>query len=186
MESIDDLLAQIKAELEPDQKHPPQKPAYFVTEADLRSPSITPSDPPTYNSSSNFLGDKSSDKSTDHLLMQLQAEFAEQEQQETALQQQQLQAEQKRQERELREAQFRERQERERQEQQLREQQLREQQKQERKRQALKQEAEVWLKKLHLNTEEGRWFEEFSYNYPSKLEAAIDYLAALKETKAHP
>jgi multidrug efflux pump subunit AcrA (membrane-fusion protein) len=182
MESIDDLLAQVKAELEPDQKNPPPKPTYFVTEADLRSPSITSADPPPYSSSSSF----PSDKPTDNLLKQLQAEFAEQEQQETALQQQQIREEQKRQERELREAQFRERQERERQEQQLREQQLREQQKQDRKRQALKQEAEVWLKKLHPNTEEGRWFEEFSYNYPSKLEAAIDYLAALKETKAHP
>lgn len=182
MESIDDLLAQVKAELEPDQKNPPPKPAYFVTEADLRSPSLNPSDPPPYSSSSSVRRDQA----TDNLLEQLKAEFAEQEEQAAALQQQQLQAEQKRQERELREAQFRERQERERQEQQLREQQLREQQKQERKRQALKQEAEVWLKKLHPNTEEGRWFTEFSYNYPSKLEAAIDYLAALKETKAHP
>lgn len=175
MESIDDLLAQVKAELEPDQKHLPQKPAYFVTEADLQSPTITPSDPPPYSSSGSSLRDKS----TDNLLKQLQAEFAEQEQQ-------QLQAEQQLQERELREAQFRERQERERHEQQLREQQLREQQKQDRKRQALKQEAEVWLRKLHPNTEEGRWFEEFSYSYSSKLEAAIDYLAALKETKAQP
>lgn len=182
MESIDDLLAQVKAELEPDQKKPLEKPPYFVTEADLQSPSISSGDPPSSNSSSSFLRDKP----TDNLLRQLQAEFAEQEQQEIALQQQQLQEEQKRQERELREVQFRERQERERQEQQLREQQLREQQKQERKRQALKQEAEVWLRKLHPNTEEGRWFEEFSYNYPSKIEAAIDYLAALKETKAHP
>ncbi len=182
MESIDDLLAQVKAELEPDQKKPLEKPAYFVTEADLQSPLVTSRDTQPYNSSNSFL----SDKPTDNLLQQLKAEFAEQEEQAAALQQQQLQAEQKRQERELREAQFRERQERERQEQQLRDQQLREQQKQERKRQALKQEAEVWLRKLHPNTEEGRWFTEFSYNYPSKLEAAIDYLAALKETKAHP
>lgn len=181
MESIDDLLAQVKAELEPDQKNPPAKPAYFVTEADLQSPS-----PTSANSFSTGSSSFVHDKPTDNLLEQLKAEFAEQEQQEAALRQQQLQAEQKLQERELREAQFRERQERERQEQQLREQQLREQQKQERKRQALKQEAEVWLKKLHPNTEEGRWFTEFSYNYPSKLEAAIDYLAALKETKAHP
>jgi hypothetical protein len=181
MESIDDLLAQVKAELEPDQKTPPPKPAYFVTEADLQAPSPT-SGNSFPSSSRSFVNDKPAD----HLLEQLKAEFAEQEQQETALRQQQLREDQKIQERELREAQFRERQDRERQEQHLLEQQLREQQKQDRKRQALKQEAEVWLRKLHPNTEEGRWFTEFSYNYPSKLEAAIDYLAALKETKAHP
>jgi len=186
MESIDDLLAQVKAELEPDQKQPP-KPAYFVTEADLKVPAApnptSSSSSSTYSSSS---GSFASHKPTDDLLNQLKAEFTEQEQQEAARHQQQLQEEQQLLERQRREAQLREQQERDRQEQQSRESQLREQQKQERKRQALKQEAEVWLKKLHPNTEEGRWFEEFSYNYPSKLEAAIDYLAALKETKAHP
>lgn len=181
MESIDDLLAQVKDELEPNQKKPTKKPPYFVTEADLQSSPPTPISSLSSNSSS-FV----SDKPTDNLLSQLKVEFVEQEQQEAALHQQQRQEEQRRQERELREAQFRERQERERQAQQQQESQRREQQKQERKRQALKQEAEVWLKKLHPNTDEGRWFTEFSYNYPSKLEAAIDYLAALKETKAHP
>ena len=181
MESIDDLLAQVKAELEPDPKKPPKKPPYFVTEADLQSSSPTPISSPSSNSS-NFVGDKL----THNLLNQLKTEFAEQEQQEAAVHQQQLQEEQRQQERELREAQFRERQERERQAQQQQESQRREQQKQERKHQALKQEAEVWLKKLHPNTEESRWFQEFSYNYPSKIEAAIDYLSALKETKAHP
>lgn len=184
MESIDDLLAQVKAELEPDQKQPP-KPPYFVTEADLKTPSpITPVSygSSTYSSPSNFVDPKP----TDDLLSQLKAEFAEKEQQQATLQQQQLREEQQRQERQLRETQLQEQRERDRQAQQLREAQLREQQKQERKRQALTKEAEVWLKKLHPNTEEGRWFEEFSYNYPSKLDAAIDYLAALKETKAHP
>lgn len=178
MESIDDLLAQVKAELEADPKNPPKKPPYFVTEADLQSSSPTPTSPTPSN-----LG---SQKPTDDLLHQLKQEFAEEEKQEAAQRQQQIQEEQMRQERQLRDLQFREQQERDRQAQQQREAHLREQQKQERKRQALKQEAEVWLKKLHPNTEEGRWFEEFSYNYPSKLEAAIDYLAALKETKAHP
>lgn len=181
MESIDDLLAQVKAELEPDQKQPP-KPPYFVTEADLKVPSVPNPASSAYSSSSSF----TSHKPTDDLLAQLKAEFTEQEQQAAALRQQQLQEEQQRLERQRHEAQLQEQQERDRQAQQLREAQLREQQKQERKRQALKKEAEVWLKKLHPNTEEGRWFEEFSYNYPSKLEAAIDYLAALKETKAHP
>ncbi len=181
MESIDDLLAQVKAELEPDQKQPP-KPAYFVTEADLKTPSPISPGSSSYSSSSNFVDPKP----TDDLLSQLKTEFVEKEHQEATLRQQQLREEQQHQERQLQQAQLQQHQERDRQEQQSRETQLREQQKQERKRQALKKEAEVWLKKLHLNTEEGRWFEEFSYNYPSKLEAAIDYLSALKETKAHP
>jgi len=181
MESIDDLLAQVKAELEPSPKKSPKKPPYFVTEADLQF-----SPPTSISSSASNSSSFVSHKPTDDLLSQLKTEFVEQEQQVTALHQQQLQEEQRRQERELRESQFRERQERERQAQQQQESQRQEQQKQERKRQALKQEAEAWLKKLHPNTDEGRWFTEFSYNYSSKLEAAIDYLAALKETKAHP
>ena len=53
-----------------------------------------------------------------------------------------------------------------------------------RRRKALSKKAEEWLKKLDPNTEEGLWFEEFSYAYESKLEAAIDYLEALRETRA--
>jgi len=166
MESIDDLLAQVKAELEPDlqKKNQKKKPPYFISEADL-NPAISETQTSSPSSHRDGTG---GDRATDNLLRQLKAELSEQEQQETLLLQQQTQIEKQRQEQELRASQ------------------LREQQKQERKRQALRQEAEVWLKKLHPNTEEGRWFEEFSYNYSTKLEAAIDYLAALKETKAHP
>lgn len=39
--------------------------------------------------------------------------------------------------------------------------------------------AEVWLKKLDPYSDEGFWFEQFALSYPSKLEAAIDYLKAL-------
>ncbi|MGK7953229.1 MAG: hypothetical protein AB4368_31705 [Xenococcaceae cyanobacterium] len=67
--------------------------------------------------------------------------------------------------------------------QELQEQQRREQQKKQRRRQALRQEAQKWLQNLDLNTDEGLWFEEFSYAYDSKLEAAIDYLEAIRETR---
>ncbi len=39
--------------------------------------------------------------------------------------------------------------------------------------------AEQWLKSLDEYSDEGLWFESFSHNYPSRLEAAIDYLAVL-------
>ncbi|GAX38090.1 salt stress protein, Slr1339 family [Nodularia sp. NIES-3585] len=41
---------------------------------------------------------------------------------------------------------------------------------------ALKVEAEAWLKKLDRFSSEGLWFEKFAETYPSKLEAAIEYL----------
>ena len=73
-------------------------------------------------------------------------------------------AEQKRRERELIEAQKRE--------------ELRER----RRKEALREKAQQWLKNLNLQSEEGRWFEEFSYSYEDKLQAAIDYLEAMHET----
>jgi FMN phosphatase YigB (HAD superfamily) len=98
------------------------------------------------------------------LLAELKAEFKEQEQAEELKRQQQQREEQLRKE------------------QQLREEQLRAEQRRQRRREALTQEATEWLKNLNPRSEEGRWFEEFSYSYPSKLEAAIDYLEALRET----
>jgi hypothetical protein len=53
--------------------------------------------------------------------------------------------------------------------------------KQQRKREALTKKAKQWLDKLDAKSEEGRWFEEFSYAYDSPLEAAITYLEALGE-----
>ncbi|GAP99047.1 salt stress protein, Slr1339 family [Leptolyngbya sp. NIES-2104] len=49
------------------------------------------------------------------------------------------------------------------------------------RRQALVVRAEEWLKMLDPNSSEGRWFEEFACNYRSRMEAAIDYLEALRE-----
>lgn len=55
--------------------------------------------------------------------------------------------------------------------------------KQKRKREALAKKAQQWLDKLDANSEEGRWFEDFSYAYDSRLEAAITYLDALGEVE---
>ena len=51
-----------------------------------------------------------------------------------------------------------------------------------RRKEALREKAQQWLKNLDLRSEEGRWFEEFSYSYEDKLQAAIDYLEAMRES----
>ena len=42
--------------------------------------------------------------------------------------------------------------------------------------------AETWLNDLDPNSDEGFWFESFAINYPSKLEAALDYLDAMEQS----
>lgn len=85
----------------------------------------------------------------------------------------QKQAEQRKQEQERREAEQRRQQEER--EKQRRLEALRTQ-----RRAELAQQAQVWLQQLHPRSEEGLWFEEFACNYPSRLEAAIEYLEALQ------
>lgn len=63
-------------------------------------------------------------------------------------------------------------------EEQLRAQRGREMERQQR-RKAIAPKAEAWLKALDPYSDEGLWFEQFAYNYASRLEAAIDYLEAL-------
>lgn len=57
-----------------------------------------------------------------------------------------------------------------------------EEQREQRRKAALRDKAQQWLKTLNPRSEEGQWFEEFSYSYDSKLAAAIDYLEAMRET----
>ncbi|NEP76473.1 salt stress protein, Slr1339 family [Okeania sp. SIO2G5] len=44
--------------------------------------------------------------------------------------------------------------------------------------------AQDWLKELDPNSDEGFWFESFSVNYSSKLEAALEYLSAMEQAEA--
>lgn len=60
--------------------------------------------------------------------------------------------------------------------------QQREELRERRRKEALRDKAQQWLKNLNPQSEEGRWFEEFSYSYEDKLQAAIDYLEAMRET----
>ena len=151
MESIDDLLAQIKSEYQ--QKDNPgqqkkQPPAKIEKAIDPKLPNLTPPTTPVRKSFS-------PSSPEDALLSQMKAEFAEHDKAEELRRQEQIKEEKIRQER------------------------IKQQQ-----RQALTKEAEAWLKKLNPRSSEGLWFEEFAYSYSSKLEAAIDYLQALKETQS--
>ena len=159
MESIDDLLAQVKAEYQEKELEIEPKKQPFFQEEEFSSPPPVSS---TYQSQSTHKTFISS--ADENLLAQVRAEFEEKQRAEELQKQQQQQEEQRRKE------------------QQQREEQLRAEHRRKRKREALTQEATEWLKNLNPRSEEGRWFEEFSYSYPSKLEAAIDYLDALRET----
>jgi len=152
MESIEDLLAQIKAEYQAEEQGKQPEKLSLFQEEEFKSPSTHP---PTYQpqpSPKTWIS-----PAEENLLAQVKTEF-------------ELKRQQQQKEEQLRK------------EQQLREEQLRAEQRRQRRREALTQEATEWLKKLNPRSEEGMWFEEFSYSYPSKLEAAIDYLEALRET----
>ncbi len=41
--------------------------------------------------------------------------------------------------------------------------------------------AQVWLKKLDKNSDERFWFDQFAFKYSSRIDAAIDYLQAVKQ-----
>jgi len=159
MESIDDLLAQVKAEYQEQEQAQQSKQKPLFQEEEFKSP------PPV---SSTYQPQPSPQKwvsaAEDNLLAQVKAEFEEQQRAEELKRQQQLREEQLRKE------------------QQRKEEQIRAEQRRKREREALTQQATEWLKNLNLRSEEGLWFEEFAYSYPSKLEAAIDYLQALRET----
>lgn len=60
--------------------------------------------------------------------------------------------------------------------QKLEQEQIRQEQLKAQKLEALKKPAQDWLAKLDPLSSEGLWFERFAEGYPSKLEAAIEYL----------
>jgi hypothetical protein len=209
MESMDDLLAQLKAEYEEKdnpKKQPKQQPLPIESSPEI---TVVPTDKTQVSPTTSFLS-----RSESQLLADIKSEFEEQEKAETLTRQQQSQAEQRRvksspqlrvipnhqtqlsrtttflsrsEEKLLTDikSEFEEQEKAEKlkRQQQLQEEQRRQEQIKQQEKQALIQEAERWLKKLKPRSEEGLWFEEFAYGYPSKLEAAIDYLQALKEVQ---
>ena len=185
--NIDDLLAQFKAESR--SRQAPNRKAAGKSQLpqsasmpsirqlldrlgkDIESGKIRPSyrsEPQTSEPSKQEV--RNSAKERDRLNAQIDADYRKQAQlreaklTELKRQEEARIVEQKRRERELIEAQKRE--------------ELRER----RRKEALRGKAQQWLKNLDLRSEEGRWFEEFSYSYEDKLQAAIDYLEAMRET----
>ena len=187
--NIDDLLAQLKSEDEPlnqarpnqdraaKKSPPPQstsKPsiAQMLDELskEIESGRLRPDRESEQHSSASKQEVQNSAKERDRLNALIDTEYQKQAQlreaklAEIERQKQARIEEQKRRERELIEAQQRE--------------ELRER----RRKEALKEKARQWLKNLNPRSEEGQWFEEFSYSYEDKLQAAIDYLEAMRET----
>ncbi|WP_413174090.1 salt stress protein, Slr1339 family [Anabaena azotica] len=127
MDSIDKLLAEIKAE-------------YTAPKTQPQQPQLTTSKP--------FITAVSkSDALIDNLLSEVKADFVEQDAAEELKKQQELEQEK------IRQA-------------QLKAQKL----------ELLNKEAKEWLSKLDAFSPEGLWFERFAEAYPSKLEAAVEYL----------
>lgn len=185
--NMDDLLAQLKNEFEPKQQaksnNSKAQPSQSTSKASMEEmlaqlreelesgrgrPNRNPSKPettvkPTQNK-------QHSAKYRQRLNALIDAEYHKQAQkreakiEELKRQEEARIAEQKRRQQELIEAQKRE--------------ELRER----RRKEALKEKAKQWLKNLNPRSEEGKWFEEFSYSYEDKHQAAIDYLEAMRET----
>lgn len=159
--SVDDLLAQLdptsnhhppiasspSSSLPPSPSLPPLPPP---TRSQLPRPHIARSHPSPPLQPQHLPLQPIERSSTDPLLAQLKADYAEQDRLEA-----------------------------QRREQQQREAQRQQEQLNQQRRAALAEQAKQWLAQLAPNSEEWLWFEEFSQRYPSKLEAAIDYLDAV-------
>jgi hypothetical protein len=171
MSEIDDLLAQIKTEYETEQQPQKSLPAKLNPQQEEQKTSLLDSllaevkqeveeqiTKPKQDLSPHRYdldnNDMFTSRSQDNLLSQVKQEFQDKEQIEQQHQQQQLQEEKQRQQKQER-----------------------------RRRQELEKQAKEWLKNLKPNSDESLWFQEFSYAYESKIEAAIDYLQAIRETR---
>lgn len=149
MDSIDKLLAQIKAEAqESDKPEPPKKQQPIPKETSLDSLlGEVEAEPIDKQQSSQFNQLSKNAGSLNSLLNDIKADYEAQERASEQIRLEELQAEKQRQE----------------------------QQKQQ-KLEKLQQSAIAWLKQLDPLSSEGLWFEKFAENYSSKLEAAIAYL----------
>ncbi|NMG06684.1 hypothetical protein [Brasilonema sp. UFV-L1] len=127
MDSLDKLLAELKAEYE---EHKPQQ-------HQLKANFIKPVN--KLQAKSEFL--------IDNLLAEVKADFEEKDFAEKLQRQQELEQER-----------------------------IKQEQLQAKKLEELKKQAKDWLAKLDPLSLEGLWFEKFAEGYPSKLEAAIEYL----------
>lgn len=188
---MDDLLAQLKNEFEPEQKATPKKSKGQPTQSasqksmeemlsELREELESGTRRPTKRTNSTSsqspesVKPKQNQKNTAQERQRLNALIDADYQQQVQKREAKL-AEIKRQE----EARIAEEQRRQ---QELIEAQKRAELRELKRKQALREKAQQWLKNLNPRSEEGKWFEEFSYSYEDKLQAAIDYLEAMRES----
>jgi hypothetical protein len=145
MDSLDDLLSELKAEYTQKKPEAAAKPSPLVEEYKRQAAE----NPAQYSFTPTpvKLPDLTQENS---LVSELKAEFAAQEREQQLIKEEQIKAEK-----------------------------IQQEQLQKQRRQSLEKQAQAWLKQLHPHSQEGLWFEEFAYKYPSKLEAAIDYLQVL-------
>ena len=162
MDSIDKLLAQIKAEYkesdlqeQPKKQQIPVQPieqTHHQTKSDLDSLLNELEAEPVQIKQQQIPKAQKNEASLNSLLSDLKGNYQDRDRAEEQLRQEQLKAEE------------------------LRKQLLKQQELE-----ALQQQAIAWLKKLEPLSTEGLWFEKFASNYSSKLEAAIVYLQDLQE-----
>ena len=176
MDSIDELLAKLKADAQnrqpkqPDSKRaqPAEKGIDSLLQEIEQNPSIASPLPNEARLTQNATPQEPQPNSSDSLLEQVRSQYEQQDQQAA---ERQAEAEQQAQRARAQQAK----------EKQQRLEQLRTQ-----RRAELTEQAATWLKNLNPKSNEGRWFEEFACNYSSRLEAAIDYLEALSEVDLEP
>ena len=151
MDSIDKLLAQIKAEYQESDKPEPPKKQQPIPKKEAALDSLLnefEAAEPINKQSSQFNQPPSKNvASINSLLSDLKADYEAQDRAEEQLRLEEFKAEKQRQ------------------------QQLKQQ-----KSEKLQRNAIAWLKQLDPLSSEGLWFEKFAENYSSKLEAAIAYL----------
>ncbi|MCF4967021.1 salt stress protein, Slr1339 family [Nostoc sp. CMAA1605] len=151
MDSIDKLLEQIKAEYNGDKSQQTQPPQPNFDQPSTNLPINLPVNLSINSANAlidEILGDTNQPNSfIDNILEEVKADIEAQAQAEELKKQQELEQERIKQEK------------------------IKAKQKA-----ALKKQAQDWLAKLDPLSVEGLWFERFAESYPSKLEAAIEYL----------
>jgi hypothetical protein len=167
MESIDRLLAELKAEYQESQKKSAELKSQSVVQPEpLWQPTIVPSSQAIVASGKNLnLGDFDSD------LAQIKAEYEKQDQAPEVAKQELVKAEDEAQNPAQKIV---------KQEQHQVETVVQQQVPVKSHREKVRQ-AQVWLKKLSKDSDERFWFDQFAFKYGSRIDAAIDYLQVVNE-----
>ena len=167
MESIERLLAELRGEYQESQKKAAQLKNQPTVKAELSQPEALVRSGETIKT----VGETLSSGTFDSDLAQIKAEYEKKDKAAEVVKQEQLKAECEKQDKVA---------EIVKQEQPLAEKVVQKQSHVQTHREKVRQ-AQVWLKKLDKNSEEGFWFDRFAFKYSSRIDAAIDYLQAVNE-----